>query len=268
MRPPPSGKVQSQRGLRVNSPTSGEHRELSSAKPATTSTGGVVEDTPKNHLLRAARVAREVFARYPEHVLDEQAGPAYLEGLALSRWLFWRRLRKVIGLLPMGGDACIDFGCGFGILLPLLARRFTTVYGVDLRPALGREFLERWQAHYGESQAKVEIITALDDLDRAGSIDLILALDVLEHVDDLPTLLEKIHVLLTPGGTLLVSAPTENFFYKLGRRVVGFSGEYHVRDAYNVRRTLEHRFEVRVAGRISFPITLFLIFECKPKPRR
>ena len=40
-----------------------------------------------------------------DHALDEQAGPAYLRGLALSRWLFWRRLSAVCSLLPAMGSA-------------------------------------------------------------------------------------------------------------------------------------------------------------------
>ncbi|MGA2619716.1 MAG: class I SAM-dependent methyltransferase [Thermoguttaceae bacterium] len=206
-------------------------------------------------------MARGVFAAHPRHALDEQAGPAYLEGLALSRWAFWKRLSSVSGLLPgTGQGACLDFGCGMGIMLPLLRRRFATVYGVDRVPEAAREFLRRWDAAYRESHEDVSVHeniegTALAD----GAVDLILALDVLEHVDHLEDTLDRMSRLLSPRGVLLVCGPTENWIYRLGRRVVGFCGDYHRRSISDIERVMRQRFAVRTVKRMFYPFTLFVL---------
>lgn len=217
-------------------------------------------ESPAEYLSQAAGVARSLFTRYPEHALDEQAGPAYLQGFALSRWIFWQRIKKVIKLLPAGGERCLDFGCGFGMMLPLLKRRFAEVRGVDLMPDLAQTYLHLWDEQTGQQHADIQITR---DLDSAGlpenSLDLILAMDVLEHVDQLPELLGAMARLLKPEGVLLVTGPTENWFYKFGRRLVGFSGDYHVRDIYDIRNEMEQHLRVSLAGRVFFPVTLFHI---------
>ena len=59
------------------------------------------------------------------------------------------------------------------------------------------------------------------------SVDAIVAAEVLEHVEPLAPVLARFHTWLRPGGQLLVSLPTENRLYRLGRRLAGFSGHYH-----------------------------------------
>jgi len=223
-------------------------------------------ETPSQYLTRAAQAAREVFARYPQHALDEQAGPAYLQGLALSRWIFWQRLTKVLRLLPPQGSRCLDFGCGFGMLLPLLQQRFDTVYGVDVMPDLAPQFLQVWDEYYHERVDRVELKAdiqhhALSD----GSLDLILALDVLEHVDALDDLLETIARLLKSDGVLLVTGPTENWVYQLGRRIVGFSGDYHVHSIHDIRQEMEPYFDVELVDRVFYPFTLFHVLKATPR---
>jgi SAM-dependent methyltransferase len=55
----------------------------------------------------------------------------------------------------------------------------------------------------------------------AAQFDLIVALDVLEHVKDLESVLASLLRLLASGGRLVVSGPTENIFYRIGRRLSG-----------------------------------------------
>ena len=49
------------------------------------------------------------------------------------------------------------------------------------------------------------------------SIDLVLALDVLEHVNDLDETLQNLVRVTVPDGKIIVSGPTENTLYKIGR---------------------------------------------------
>lgn len=213
---------------------------------------------------KSSAVAERVFASYPDGALDEQAGPAYLRGLGLSRWLFWRRLREVQSLLPEQGETAIDFGTGFGMMLPLLAQRFERVWAIDLMPDLSRRYLELWRC---EEQTELPHVAWGESIEEAGDapIDLILALDVLEHVDDLDALVASFAERLSPQGRLIVSGPTENFWYRLGRRIVGFSGDYHVRTIFDIRASLERCFEIEQTRSVGLGFTLFEIYVAAPK---
>jgi len=210
-------------------------------------------------------VGRAVFEDFPQGELDEQAGPAYFEGLGLSRWIFWKRVADVIKLLPSDGGRCLDFGCGFGLLTPLLSDRFSQVTNIDFKPELANRFLQRWSATHGQSFANVDFATDLNEANLEDhSIDLMLALDVLEHVDDLDELLAHMHRLLKPNGKFIVTGPTENSVYKLGRRIVGFSGDYHERSIYDIEDAMKQYFDFRIVGRIGFPLTLFHVLVAQP----
>ena len=50
--------------------------------------------------------------------------------------------------------------------------------------------------------------------------DLIIATDVLEHFKDLSLALTFINKFLKTGAYLLVTLPTENYIYELGRKIV------------------------------------------------
>jgi 2-polyprenyl-3-methyl-5-hydroxy-6-metoxy-1,4-benzoquinol methylase len=96
----------------------------------------------------------------------------------------------------------------------------------------------------------------------SGSFDLINALDVLEHVDDLSRTLSELLALLKPGGRLVVSGPTENILYQIGRKLAGpeFSGDYHERGTPEIKRELARRARVQQIATLYWPVPLFEIF--------
>jgi 2-polyprenyl-3-methyl-5-hydroxy-6-metoxy-1,4-benzoquinol methylase len=96
----------------------------------------------------------------------------------------------------------------------------------------------------------------------AKSFDLINALDVLEHVDDLRGTLSDLLGLLKPGGRLVVSGPTENILYQIGRKLAGpeYSGEYHERGIAEIKRELNRMAQVEQIATLYWPVPLFEIF--------
>ncbi len=85
--------------------------------------------------------------------------------------------------------------------------------------------------------------------------DTIIAADVLEHVLELEALVGELHRLLVPGGELLVSAPSENRFYELGRRVFGYTKpDDHFHPASFIEATVGQRLPM--AQRRYFPFNL------------
>ena len=66
------------------------------------------------------------------------------------------------------------------------------------------------------------------------SLDVVIAADVLEHVEKLSDTAWLFRRKLRRDGALIISGPTENLAYRLGRWVAGFSGEYHLRSVFHV----------------------------------
>jgi 2-polyprenyl-3-methyl-5-hydroxy-6-metoxy-1,4-benzoquinol methylase len=207
-------------------------------------------------------IFHRVLSESEEGRMDEAAFPAYSHPNPVINWLFWQRLRVVMDYINRHAPyaRALDFGCGSGVMLPFLGgiSRSVIAMDVDLLP------FERVR-NYHAFPANLEVLDAcqqrLQDLPRA-SFDLIVALDVLEHVDDLPATLTDLQALLMPGGQIVVSGPTENFLYKLGRALAGpeYSGYYHERSVADVRALLTDRMQVSTVAVLYRPFPLFDIF--------
>ena len=213
------------------------------------------------------RIGKEVYANRTASNVDEQAGPAYFAGLGLSRWLFWRRLKLAMQDVPSRlSGTCVDFGCGFGMALPLLREQFANTIAVDLVPDLSRDFMRRWDAIHGSHRNSLSIVESLENSGLVSeSVDFMLALDVLEHFESLDAILKQIHQLLKPSGEILLTGPTENIAYRIGRKIVGFTGEYHHQTIHDVLREMSNLFEVRVIRRIPAMPALFLVAKAVKK---
>jgi 2-polyprenyl-3-methyl-5-hydroxy-6-metoxy-1,4-benzoquinol methylase len=205
---------------------------------------------------------RQILAREKSETLDEAAFPAYANRNPMISFLFWHRIRKVMTFLENDKpySAVLDFGCGGGVMLPFLSKISTKVVAVDvdLSPLKKMEALVRFPVN-----------VLVDDMGQktlhdyaAGSFDAIIALDVLEHVDDLTTILSDLCKLLKPGGKIIISGPTENLAYKIGREIAGeeYSGHYHVRNIYDIRKEMSTFFKVETLATLFYPVPLFKIY--------
>jgi O-antigen/teichoic acid export membrane protein/SAM-dependent methyltransferase len=101
---------------------------------------------------------------------------------------------------------------------------------------------------------------------RTGSVDTILFLDVLEHVDSDRLAIEEIHRILRPGGTLLLSVPHTGLFEFLDPQ--NMSARFHGRpdpsvyhrhySVHKLERLLQGRFVIkrkRFGSLFLYPIT-------------
>lgn len=205
---------------------------------------------------------RDVLAEAGPGRLDEAAFPAYSHRNRLINWLFWQRLRAVMGFVEIRSPfrATLDFGCGSGVMLPFLARHSRSVVGIDL-DVLPFRMMSRRLAFPDNVEVREASQSPLESF-ATGTFDLVTALDVLEHVSDLSATLGQLVRILAPGGCLLVSGPSENIFYKIGRCIAGpeYSGAYHERGIGEVRRLLARLAPVETVTRLYRPVTLFDIF--------
>jgi len=207
-------------------------------------------------------VIRKVLAESEQGRLDEAGFPAYSHQNPLINWLFWQRLHKAINYLEGNApyEHILDFGCGSGVMLPFLCGISTHVTAMDI-DLLPLECINRQKAF----PANLKILNAnnvkLIDLPKA-SFDVIVATDVLEHVDDLPGTLSAMIALLKPKGLIIISGPTENIFYKIGRALAGpeYSGDYHERGIPEVRKLLAKQMKFIHIATLYWPVPLFEVF--------
>ena len=167
--------------------------------------------------------------------LVEMAIPSYLHSNPLVRWVVAWRMNIVVAMLDIDNSekTLLDYGCGVGVLFLQLPPNKNKYYGVDLDIWPAKEVLK---SHGMEG-------VILYHTDEWGKIsdryfDNIVAMEVLEHVENLEEVISMLKHKISEDGRLIVTGPTENIFYKIGRKIAGFSGDYHVRDIYEIERAL------------------------------
>jgi 2-polyprenyl-6-hydroxyphenyl methylase/3-demethylubiquinone-9 3-methyltransferase len=103
----------------------------------------------------------------------------------------------------LSGLRILDVGCGGGLLAEPLARRGAHVVGVDASP--GNIAAARLHAQ----NESVDIDYRLGELSQVLSaderFDVVLALEVVEHVSDVPSFVDQAARRVSPGGLLFMS---------------------------------------------------------------
>lgn len=189
---------------------------------------------------------------------DEMAIPSYLHHNPLIRWLITKRMETILQFIDLQkNQTLLDFGCGVGMLFLQLPPQKGRYYGVDLLTWPAKMVLEAHQ------RTDATIFEADDWTDKIAdnSIDCIVALEVLEHVDDVYELSQKFKPKLKTTGKLVICGPTENSLYQLARKIAGFSGDYHNRNIYDIMQDVEKAgfmIKNRTALPLPAPFTLFI----------
>lgn len=197
-----------------------------------------------------------------DNQLVEAGFCAYADPNPWIRFLFWRRLWLTVNFLESGGpyEAVLDFGCGGGVVLPLLAGLANRVVGLDINLAPYRAL-----STHTSFPDEVEIYETKEfPLSRFPdeTFDIIVCLDVLEHVDNLQDVLAQLCRIAKSNSMIVVSGPTENLFYRIGRRIAGkeYTGDYHVRNIYDVWRVMDSFIQTKTLATLYWPFPLFKIF--------
>jgi 2-polyprenyl-6-hydroxyphenyl methylase/3-demethylubiquinone-9 3-methyltransferase len=108
---------------------------------------------------------------------------------------------KLLGCLK--GLRVLDIGCGGGLLAEPLARLGADMVGID--PAV--ENVEIARAHAAETGVTVDYrATLAETLAEAGErFDVVLAMEVVEHVVDVPSFVATCASMVKPGGLLMMA---------------------------------------------------------------
>jgi len=209
---------------------------------------------------------KQILIEGDNYAIGEAALPAYSHKNPLIDWLFWERIKIAyqFALNKKTKGKILDFGCGSGILSYLLAENgySITACDVEFKPLE----LVKNKIEFPKNIEFIEGDILTQNLND-NSFDIIFAMDVLEHIDNLDPYIELFDRILTPNGVVVISGPTENLFYKIGRKIAGnrFTGDYHITNISKIKESFKKYMTVKSIKKLLFPIVLFEVFYCKKK---
>jgi SAM-dependent methyltransferase len=151
-------------------------------------------------------------------VADAEGNQAALRGLPSYVWRYGqeRRLELIDRYAPLAGHRILDVGCGIGTYVERLRRFSDLVYGIDIE-------VERVMEG-GKRQPNLLVAAAERPPFSAGSFDVILLHEVLEHVRDDRQVVREAHRLLTEGGRMVIFVP--NRLYPFETHGIYWRGQY------------------------------------------
>ncbi len=179
--------------------------------------------------------------------------PQYYSKNKVIRGLFWDRLRVALGLAKLEENMSIlDIGAGTGELIELILRRYPSldVKGIDIKLHTQDKNLKK--------MIKIGNVTKMPFNDN--EFDVVFALDILEHIRDLKIAIMEIKRVLKNNGVLIVSAPSENMFYKMCRflekgttssKEADSSEHYH--DCSSIRKEAKKYIKLEKEKLLPFP---------------
>jgi ubiquinone/menaquinone biosynthesis C-methylase UbiE len=180
-------------------------------------------------------------------------------------WWFLARRRILLDVLERnfdhtGGLHILDAGCGGGATMESL-RRYGSVRGMEI----SEEAVE-----YNRQRDREVSLGSIEQMPFAdSSFDLVLALDIIEHVPDDLQALRELYRILRPGGSLLVTVPALQMLWSAHDVINGHYRRYTLGELRN--RVETAGFEVVTAtyfNTLLFPIIAALRWLWRLCPKR
>tara|TARA_B110000879_G_C11100257_1_gene482879 strand:+ start:217 stop:924 length:708 start_codon:yes stop_codon:yes gene_type:complete len=119
------------------------------------------------------------------------------------------RLNFITSKIKLSGARVLDVGCGGGILSESLAKEGAKVTGIDQ----GANVIKVAKLHMKESDLDIDYKQLnIEDYFKLNKekFDVITCLEMLEHVPDPSSIIERCAALLKPGGTIFFSTINRN----------------------------------------------------------
>lgn len=132
--------------------------------------------------------------------------------------------RDPSAMRPLAGLTLLDVGCGAGVLAEPLARLGAEVTGID--PAADLIPVARVHAEDAGLDIAYRVAAAEQLLAEGASFDVVVASEVVEHVNDAPGFIATLAGLVRPGGLVLLSTINRTW---LAHALVIVGAEYVLR---------------------------------------
>lgn len=194
-----------------------------------------------------------------------------LDLLLLRAWHIRKELRKRSHVLPEVKNI-LDAGSGFGQYTYRMASWFKNaeIKAVDIKPEQIEDCNQFIQKSRLDGRVKFELAN-LTEFGETGKYDLILSVDVMEHIEEDVKVFRNFISSMKEGGLLLISTPSDqggsdSHDHDHEDGVHGFIDE-HVRDGYNIQdietklksvgfTKIEARYSYGFPGKISWKLSM------------
>ncbi len=157
-----------------------------------------------------------------------------LHAVFLRSWYVRRTLREVLGRFTERSRVdVLDAGTGFGQFADFLLRSDPRVrlHAVDIK----EDYLQRLRGYFDGTDLADRVTVGVDDLtdlNAEGPFDVVLSVDVMEHIEEDVTVFRHFARVLRPGGFVIINTPSDRGGSDVGSSGgTTFIGE-HVRDGY------------------------------------
>lgn len=191
--------------------------------------------------------------------IDESCIPSYCHGNVVASAVAWWRLLAACRLYKKYAhtDEILDFGASTGELLSLLGGAFKKYHFIEKESTLASELAAEHASAVRKELSRLQKMT----------YSAIFCLDSLEHNTDIEGIICRLRDALRTDGVLIVSGPTENLLYKIGRFIAGFDGHYHRTNIFEIEELLQSSFELRekIIGPIFLPLFSVSVWKLKAK---
>ena len=137
---------------------------------------------------------------------------AYLREAVDSHWDL-----DPAGFAPLAGKAALDVGCGAGLLTEPLARLGARATGLDAAP----ENIGAARAHAAETGLEVEYLAGGIEAVAGRRFDLVVSMEVIEHVADTAAFVAGLADALAPDGLMVLSTPNRTWLSHLAMITIG-----------------------------------------------
>lgn len=212
-------------------------------------------------------IKRSLGRVFDQNPLSRKIFYRLLDLLLLRAWHIRKELRK---LTAEQAAIILDAGSGFGQYTYRLSRLFprSVVLAVDVK----EEQIEQCNLFFKRIGEASRVHFQVEDLVtfvRPAQFNLILSVDVMEHIEEDVEVFRNFRESLKEGGMLLISTPSDqggSDVHDHGQEVKGFIEE-HVRDGYNIDgiteklRTagfsrIDARYSYGTAGKLSWRLSM------------
>jgi 2-polyprenyl-6-hydroxyphenyl methylase/3-demethylubiquinone-9 3-methyltransferase len=116
--------------------------------------------------------------------------------------------RNAKSLNCLAGLRILDIGCGAGLLCEPFTRLGAQVIGVD--PSASNIAAARHHAEKGHLSIDYRC-TTIEQMDPRERFDIVLAMEVIEHVSDIGMFINRCAAILKPGGLMVISSLNRNW---------------------------------------------------------
>jgi len=194
-----------------------------------------------------------------------------LDLLLLRAWHIRKELRKRTRSAPEV-KTILDAGSGFGQYTYRMARWFpkAEIKAVDIKPEQIEDCNQFMQNASLSSRVKFELAD-LTQFQEPNKYDLVLSVDVMEHIEEDVQVFRNFYTSMKEGGLLLISTPSDqggsdSHDHDREEGTHGFIDE-HVRDGYNIAdietklksvgfSNIEARYSYGNSGKISWKLSM------------